>query len=181
MTPPATPPHTPPTPSDVPPETLAAQLLAHLAHGGVLGDLQGMDERDYELLYALGHDMYTRGKYDDAVNLFGFLVMRNHQERRFIMAYAAALQMTRDYVNAISLYTLASVLDLRDPLPGFYTCECLIGLGLKNEASQGLAIVVRQCGSAHAGLRERAQALLGLLSPPAPSTGSATSTPRTAP
>ena len=89
--------------------------------------------------------------------------------------------MTRDYVNAISLYTLALALDLRDPLPGFHTCECLIGLGLKNEACQGLAIVVRQCGSAHAGLRERAQALLGLLSPPAPSTGSATSTPRTAP
>lgn len=178
ITPPTTP--TTPTPSDVPPETLAVQILDHLARGGVLGDLLDMDERDYELLYALGHDMYTQGKYEDAVNLFGFLVMRNHQERRFIMAYAAALQMTRDYVNAISLYTLASVLDLRDPQPGFYTCECLIGLGLKNEACQGLAIVVRQCGNAHAGLRDRAQALLDLLSPPSPTTG-ATTNPGSAP
>ncbi|WP_374608487.1 SycD/LcrH family type III secretion system chaperone [Diaphorobacter nitroreducens] len=149
-------------------QTLARQAMAHLGRGGVIGDLLDMNELQYEALYTVGHDLYTQARYEEASKLFGFLVMHNHLERRFIMAYAAALQMARDYANAISLYTFASVLDLGDPLPGFHTAECLIGLGMRNEAREGLAIVLRECGDGHADLRARAQALLDLLSVPLP-------------
>lgn len=162
--------NTPSTPntaaSDIPTQALARQVMDHLGRGGVLGDLVDMDERDYEVLYTLGHDLYTRARYADAARLFGFLVMHNHLQRRYIMAYAAALQMTHDYASAIGLYTLASVLDPGNPLPGFHTAECLIGMGLKEQACEALAIVLCECGERHAGLSERAQALLDLLRTP---------------
>jgi len=150
-------------------DTLARQVLDHIGRGGLLGDLIDLDARDYEVLYTLGHRCYTQGQYTDAARVFGFLVMHNHLERRFTMAYAAALQMTRDYGGAISLYTLAAVMDPTDPLPCFHTCECLIALGLKNDAREGLAMVVQQCsGDAHAALRGRAEAVLALVAAQAP-------------
>lgn len=156
---------TPTTPSDAQLETLAGQILEHIRHGGMLGDLIDLSARDYELLYAMGHNLYSQARYADATRLFGFLVMHNHLERRYILAYAAALQMTKDYGSAISLYTLAAIMDLTDPAPCFHTCECLAALGLKAQALEGLAMVVQQCrGAAHAGLRVRAQAMLTLLS-----------------
>lgn len=156
---------TTPTPSDAQLDALASQILEHIRHGGLLGDLVDLSPRDYELLYAMGHNLYVQARYADAARLFGFLVMHNHLERRYTVAYAAALQMTQDYGSAISLYTLAAIMDLTDPAPCFHTCECLAALGLKAEALDGLAMVVQQCqGEAHASLRARAQAMLALLS-----------------
>ena len=53
---------------------------------------------------------------------------------------------------------------MRDPLPGFHTCECLVSLGMTREAREGLTMVLHQCGEKHAETRARAQALLALLS-----------------
>ncbi|MGE0329463.1 MAG: SycD/LcrH family type III secretion system chaperone [Ramlibacter sp.] len=158
--------HTAPPSADMSLDALAQQAVNHLAQGGRLGDIQGLDEYDYEMLYALGHGMYTQGRYADAARVFGFGLLNNHLDRRFTMAYASALQMSGEWAAAIPLYMMAAVMDMNDPHPCFHSCECLLGLGQKAQACEGLAIVVRQCGDAHPELRERAQAMLQLLSHP---------------
>lgn len=157
---------TAPLNADLPLDTLARQALEHLGRGGRLGDIRGLDGHDYEMLYALGHGMYMQGRYPDAARVFSFALLHNPLERRFTMGYACALQMSGDWANAIPLYMMAAVMDMNDPHPCFHTCECLLALGRKAQACDGLAIVVRQCGDAHAGLRERALAMLQLLSQP---------------
>lgn len=158
---------TPNTPGgDAPPalDATMQDLLRHLGGGGVLGDLSGLDTRDYEALYAVGHHLYSRARYPEAAQVFGFLVLYNHQEPRYLMAQAASLQMCQDWGTAISVYTLVAMHDPSDLMPCFHTCECLLALGLKAEAREGLAMIVRQCDSpAQAALRTRAQALLDLL------------------
>jgi type III secretion system low calcium response chaperone LcrH/SycD len=150
---------------------LAKQVLEHLANGATMGDMLGYDERDYELLYTIGHTLYVQGRCSDALKIFSLLLIHKPNERRFIKASAAALQVTKDYANAIRLYTIASVMDMTDPAPCFHTCECLLALGLRQEAAEGLAIVMQQCqGESLTHLRERAQALLDLLARPAAST-----------
>ena len=156
----------------VPFEVLAEQVLALLAQGATLGDMLEFDERDYEVIYRLGHTLYMQRRFADAVKVFGFLVAHNHLERRYTKAFASALQMTGDYTNAIRLYTLASVMDMTDPTPCFHTCECLMALGMKSEAAEGLRMVVRQCREeSRTELRERAQAMLSLLDQPASTAG----------
>jgi hypothetical protein len=73
--------------------------------------------------------------------------------------------MTADYEQAISYYSMASVMDMKDPIPTFHTAECLAALGRVPEAREALQIVIEQSSSAsHALLKQRATGLLELLS-----------------
>ena len=92
--------------------------------------------------------------------------MSDPYERRFVNAFAAALQMLEQYKDAISHYTTASIMDLSDPAPTFHIAECLIPLGMVTEARRALGFVLAQCTRPnHAALKERARALLELLDP----------------
>jgi type III secretion system low calcium response chaperone LcrH/SycD len=145
-------------------DVLASQVAASLANGGVLGDVLGYSETDYEAVYALGHGLYANARYLDAAKAFGFLVMSNPYERRFVTAYAGSLQMLKQYRDAIAYHSMASVMDLSDPAPTFHTAECLMALGMRTEAAQAFGFVLKQCSRpAQAALKDRAQALLQLM------------------
>ncbi len=148
-------------------ETLAEQVTRLLAAGGTLGSIYDYTEHDCEVMYTLGHGLYAQGRFADAVKVFGFLAMHNHLERRYMNAFAASLQMVGSHEEAIKFYTLASIMDATDPVPTFHTCECLIALGMKDNAIEGLQMVVAQCRSeAQRPLGERAAALIKLLESP---------------
>jgi len=151
----------------LPSGALAQQVAEALSNGTVLGDILGYTEIDYEAVYALGHGLYTHARYLDAAKAFGFLVMHNPYERRFVSAYAGALQMLKRYPDAITYHSMASVMDLSDPRPTFHTAECLTALGLTAEAKQALGFVLAQCTQPEQStLKTRAQALLELLEQP---------------
>lgn len=151
-----------PTPTD--PEALAAQLAEHFMQGGTLGDLHGFDDRDYEAIYTVGHGMYSQERYDDAVKVFGLLAACNPFDRRFHQALASTLQMTGEFERAIASYSMASIMDIKDPVPTFHTAECLAALGRVADAREALSIVIEQSSSAtHQPLRARAEGLLELL------------------
>jgi type III secretion system low calcium response chaperone LcrH/SycD len=146
-------------------EAYIARASEHFAAGGTLGDLHGMEDRDYGAMYAVAHGMYAQERYRDAQKLFNFLVACNPFDRRFHQALASSLQMTADYEQAISYYSMASVMDMKDPIPTFHTAECLAALGRVPEAREALQIVIEQSSSAsHALLKQRATGLLELLS-----------------
>ena len=149
---------------NVPIEKLNEQVAGLLAQGIPLGTVHGYEDRDYEVLYSLGHSLYSQARYSDAMKVFGFLVMHNHMERRFVKAFASALQMAKHYPEAMHFYTLATAMDLTDPTPSFHMCECLIATGKHAEARAGLEMVVRQSTEEkYAPLRQRAAALLAVV------------------
>ena len=148
----------------VDPQVLAQQVGELLIAGGTLGDTLNYDEKDYEVLYALGHSCYSQARYKDAVKVFGYLVMHNHLEKRFANAFASSLHMTKSYEEAIKYYSLASVMDMSDPVPTFHTAECMIALGNVPDAREALAIVLKQCVKPEQdALKERANALIALV------------------
>lgn len=150
--------------SDAQTERLAKDISQLLSAGGTLGDAYRYTQEDYEVLYALGHSLYSQERYPDAVKAFGYLVMHNHLERRFISAYAASLQMVKSYEEALSYHLLASVMKLTDPVPTYHQAECLIALSRFAEARECLYMVVRQCSEQKIeALKSRAQAILALI------------------
>lgn len=145
-------------------DDLPEKVAALLADGMSLGDMYGYTETDYEAIYALGHHLYEQQRYLDAAKAFGYLVIHNQLERRYVNAFASSLQMLKMYRDAIQFYCMASVMDLEDPLPTFHTAECMIALGMTLEARQALELVVKQSEApVRAELKQRAQALLELL------------------
>ena len=149
---------TPSTPS------LSEQALELLSHGTGLGDIMGYSDTEYEALYALGHNHYSQERYADAVKCFGFLVAHNTMEPRYMSAFACTLQMLKRYREAIQYHSVASVMDLEDPLPTFHTAECFMALEMHQEARDALKLVLAQCDKPQwQDLRQRSEALLTLL------------------
>lgn len=152
------------TPTAVSQEVLYDQLMEWLAAGGTLGDTLGYDETDYEALYAMGHGLYEQARYPEAAKVFGYLVLNNHFERRYANAFASALHMAHRYEDAMKFYATAYAMDSSDPAPTLHASECLIALGRKAEAQEGLSMVIGQCRRPEqAGLKQRAQAIMSLL------------------
>lgn len=150
-------------------EGLPEKIAELLTGGGTLGAAMDYDETDYEALYALGHNLYSQSHYQDAVRIFGFLVMQNHLEPRYMNAYASSLKMVGNYLEAIKVYSMGSLMDMSDPLPTFHTAECMLALNLVTEAKEALGFVVSQSNAPqYAELKTRALAMLALLDSPAP-------------
>lgn len=146
------------------PQEFAERLTHALLSGETLGSLRGMTEKDLEAIYSVARQLYAQARYRDARKLFELLMKLNHLEGRYFMAYAACLQMLKQYEPALLYYTMATAFDLSDPKPTFHSCECLIALGRVPEACEGLDIVIEQSDQpAHANLRQRAQALRALI------------------
>lgn len=149
------------------PEDLPEQVATLLTQGGILGDVYDYNDTDYEVLYALGHSLYSQARYADAMRVFGFLVMHNHLEKRFMNAFASNLQMLKEYKEAIKYYSFASLMDMRDPLPTYHTAECMIAIGYITEAKEALRFVLTQSKEQNLGeLYTRAEAMLNLLGKP---------------
>jgi type III secretion system low calcium response chaperone LcrH/SycD len=141
------------------------QVLEFLEHGGSFGDIKGYDEKDYELLYSIGHQYYSQGKFLEAMNVFGHLVAHNHLERKYHYALASSFQMVGDYNGALKFYRIAFEIDPRDSSPTFHAAECLISLGRKEEAAEGLAILADSIAKTDLDkeLQTKARALLEIL------------------
>lgn len=146
------------------PDDLADQVTELLSHGGTIGFAMDYDEKDYEVIYALGHSLYNQGRYQEAMRTFGYLVLHNHLEKRYMNAFASSLKMLKNYKEAIKFYSFASLMDMSDPLPTYHTAECMIAAGYTAEAKEALGFVIRQSTSSELEiLRSRAQAMLDLI------------------
>lgn len=154
--------------TSMPPDILSSeQALELLSHGVGLGTIFDYSDNEYEAMYALGHSHYSQERYLDAAKCFGFLVTHNAMEPRFMSAFACALQMLGHYRDAIQYHTLASVMDLEDPLPTFHTAECFVALEMPVEACEALNLVIAQCDQPQwKELRDRCVAWLQLLDSP---------------
>ncbi|MES2480729.1 MAG: SycD/LcrH family type III secretion system chaperone [Pseudomonadota bacterium] len=139
-------------------------LTSYLDGPGTLGAAAGFSEQNLESLYALGHQLYQAGRYDEALKLFSFVTLHNHVEKRYLIATAATLQLLERPSEALGFYGMASFMDPNDPVPTFHGCECLIALGQTDEALEGLASAIADCQpQRHDALRQRALGLQALL------------------
>lgn len=143
---------------------MAGSLAQHFTNGGTLKDLFQYSNNELEAAYTLGYSLYQQEHYDEALRIFAFLVTNDHLNREYLMAFASCSQMLKKYQEAIEIYTMASIMDMSDPLPTFRTAECMIAVGMIDEAQEALNFVIEQSKSPELmPLRQRAEAILKLL------------------
>lgn len=154
-------------------KAMVADIEAHvqdvvdslLNKGITVGQMHDIKEEEYEAVYTLGYNLYNQGKYDKAAEAFLFLTFYNHLEQRYAKALGAALQMLELYEQAITIHTMAIILDAMDPEPMVRMGECLIAMGHVDDAIEtldGAALVAAETGK-HEAVKERANALLAIL------------------
>lgn len=138
-------------------------VLTYVIKGGTLGELSDYSERELEVMYVMGTDLYAQSKYEDAAQVFAFLMESNYMDRRFSFSVAACMQVLGRYEDAIFHYTIASLLDCDDPYPTFHTAECMCALKMYNDASQCFKLVEEECTIKNIDLGKRATVMLNKL------------------
>ena len=149
--------------TDISSEEYAAlhdQIVAQLASGGSLGQLNGVTADECEALYSLGYGLYEKGRYADALKVLSYLVALNHTEHRYLVALGATAQALGKHADALQQYMAATMLDPLEPAPVFYAAQCLNDMGQLDAALQSCDLALAMCKpDTHAVLAERAQTL----------------------
>lgn len=128
-------------------------------------EIQGISDESMDAIYSIAYNLYQNSKYEDAHKVFQFLCFYDHYEKKYWMGLAACRQMLKKYQEAVDAYGFAAMLDTDDPKVPLYAADCLLASGNKEHAQFALESVVEFSGDnkAHKNLKERAEAILGLI------------------
>ena len=136
-------------------------------------ELQALDSSkrfshdELETVYALAYNLYSTGRYDDALRYFTFLILYRPTDPKYLLGLGAAQQMGKQFEAAIQTYSFLTMLDPSDPGPTLRIGECLMLLGQAAEARDSFQMVVdmaKVSGGQHAALKARAEGLMQALS-----------------
>ena len=119
------------------------RALAQIREGDIvtLSELKGMSEGDVEAIYAVGYNLASVGKYQDALKVFRGLVMLDHLDVKYWYALGAVHQQLRQFDKAAQVYQVCMFLDFFDPKPEFHCAECFLALGHADAALCTLNII----------------------------------------
>ena len=117
---------------------------------------------EMEALYALCHNLYQAGKYEDAVKMFGLLSLLDPTDYRFVFGGASALRMLDQHMAAAMYFQLAAGLNVEDPAPMLHTAESLLAIGDRDGAKAALEQALERAKNREecAPLRRRAEVML---------------------
>ena len=93
---------------------------------------------DISLLYSLGYGLYEKGDYKDAKTVFQRLVLARPHEKKYWMGLGAALQMVKEFEDALTSWAMVSLINDHDPLPHFHAAECYLSLKKYDEATKAI-------------------------------------------
>ena len=108
-----------------------------------LRELSGYATDDeLEGLYALGYNLFTYGRYEEAATVFGDLTAYAPYMPHYWRALGAVNQQLGEYAEAIAAYDMAVVQDDTDVVSRVYRSESQMLAGDLAEGLEGLAAVV---------------------------------------
>lgn len=107
-----------------------------------LKDVRGLTDDEMEAAYALAHDYYSTGRYDDAEALFRFLTTFDHLNGKYWMGMGAVHQVKKRFREAVQAYALvAAIDDAKNVNASFHAAECFLALGDRVNAASAIAHV----------------------------------------
>lgn len=125
-------------------------------------DAIGLNEEMIEGMYSFGYRLYNSGKYDQAIQLFRFLMLLDPTQPKFMLGLAACFHMQKEYQDAAAIYMICSILDIENPIPHYHVSDCYIEMQQPDLASLALEQCILRCGdkSEYVGIKNRAQVML---------------------
>ncbi len=110
-----------------------------------LAEQKSLSKEQIESLYALGCQLYEAQCYREAADLFRFLCFFESRIAHYWIALGGAYQHSKHHDNALAAFTMACLLDPRNPEPRFYTAHTLIALQDLSLALQSINIAIQLC------------------------------------
>lgn len=134
-------------------------------HGATLADLHGVTQDELEAVYRLACADLREGRPEAAVDRLAQLAQLAPLERRYLIAYATALQILQQYASAAKFYGCALILQATDALCALRIGECLAAQSEWAEAREAFeaAVKLSWLDARHERVREAALARIDQL------------------
>lgn len=115
-------------PSEVKQET-AKVMLKFVEEGICPTQSMKLNDRDIANMYSYAYSLFNSGKYDEAKNMFLYLVNIVPNYASFANSLAACYHKMKQYDKAIEYYLTAAYMDEESPLYYFFAYDCFNELG----------------------------------------------------
>ena len=129
-------------------EATADNYLEFMIHGFMNGlitlhELEGISDDEMEMIYALGFNFFTYGKYDAAKDIFTGLTAYAPYTAHYWRALGAVNQQLKDYQEAIAAYDMAIANDEFDVVSYVYRGESQLLARNRDAGLHDLQIVIQ--------------------------------------
>jgi type III secretion system low calcium response chaperone LcrH/SycD len=141
-------------------------LLAALSGGKIMQEILGFSQEVMDKFYEKAYLLYQKKEYQRAADAFVFLTTINPRGHNYWIGLGMSEQMAGEYESALMAYTLALLMDERDPLVYYHSAACHHALGAKDDTVTALklAIACSEHRSEHEEIHLHAKTLLKSLS-----------------
>ena len=121
--------------------TVGSREFAEMIEKGLttIREAKGISDEEMNAVYAVAHNFYMTGRYDDAETVFKFLVTFDHLNPKYWIGLGAVRQVQKRFKQAIEAYAnVVGNLDVENVKASYYAAECYLALGDKVNAKSAL-------------------------------------------
>ena len=124
----------------------------------LIKNIAAIEDKYVESLYTHGYEMYKKGMFRDAFNIFRFLILIDFSEYRFAFGVARCLESLEHFQLAGKVFRFAAGLDPTNPFPCFCAANCSLEINDIHAAliSFEQCIYVAGDNEEHTEIKERA-------------------------
>ena len=102
-------------------------------------EAKGITDEEMNAVYAVAHNFYMTGRYDDAETVFKFLVTFDHLNPKYWIGLGAVRQVQKRFKQALEAYAnVVGNLDVENVKASYYAAECFLALGDKTNAKSAV-------------------------------------------
>ena len=100
---------------------------------------KGITDAEMNAVYAVAHNFYMTGRYEDAETVFKFLVIFDHLNPKYWIGLGAVRQVQKRYKEAVAAYAnVVGNLDVDNVKASYYAAECYLAMGDRQNAQSAL-------------------------------------------
>ncbi|MGI4847218.1 MAG: hypothetical protein ACRYGK_03645 [Janthinobacterium lividum] len=122
-------------------ETLQATCAA-------LPGTKRLGDRECEVIYAQGWQLFQRGLFAQAAEVFAVLALYRPLSPRYLNAHAMCRKLMHQYDMAVLLFVAVLTVDEDDPVPAMHLAQCLFAIGQDAVGFDALRLVIVRAGNA---------------------------------
>ncbi|MCO7227025.1 SycD/LcrH family type III secretion system chaperone [Pleionea sp. CnH1-48] len=118
-------------------------MEAFYSRGGEIVKAKGVSKEYMEQLYSFGYELFEQEKWAEAEKVFNLLCYYSHLTQSYWLALGASQRNQKKYKEAINALCMASILDVKDPMPPYLAGHCHKALNNQQKALDAFSTALK--------------------------------------
>jgi type III secretion system low calcium response chaperone LcrH/SycD len=122
-------------------------IRRYFEEGKTFQEILGYSDISMEKLYRAAYTLFQQRRYQECSDAFTFLTTINPYVHNYWLGLGMSEQMVEDYEGALVAYAMATMTDLRNPIPHYHSANCYALLGDPDSAITSLDLAMERAAN----------------------------------